>query len=201
MVDKSLTIKTASDDELNDLIVRLRREREVQTLIGDLKRAGTPAIDREYTDYSVSTETPITDLYHEDVDKVLAHYGILGMKWGVRRPRGKDGRVTGRGVPTEQALKKTKAAIKKPGAPPHQDHVKADSLKKRGYKALSNDELKALNNRLNLERNYRDLSSSDSLSGLDTVRTITAAGTTIAALYALTTTPLGKDVKRLFGKK
>lgn len=113
MADKNITIKSASDVQLRELIIRLRQEREVQELIGGLKRAGTPSADSLYTDYAVSTETPITDLYHEDVDKVLAHYGILGMKWGIRRPRGKDGLVTGRGIPTEKFLRKNESPDKK----------------------------------------------------------------------------------------
>lgn len=31
---------------------------------------------------------------HRDVDSILAHFGVKGMKWGVRRKRGKDGRVS-----------------------------------------------------------------------------------------------------------
>lgn len=122
----------------------------------------------------------------ENVEKVLQHWGIPGMKWGIRRAVGPSGRVSGGG-----------------GKPPKgsEDYQKARALKKKGYKNLSDQELKALNSRMNLERNFRDLKSSDQQRGLDFVKTATAIGTTLASAYALSQTPLGQKVISGIGKK
>jgi hypothetical protein len=48
---------------------------------------------------------------------------------------------------------------------------------------------------MNLEKQLRELKISDYSKGLDAVKAITAAGTTIAAVYALSTTPLGQAIK------
>jgi len=87
MADKTRTIKNATDQELNELIVRLRKEAEVQSLIAEIRRKSTPNDPHnQYNDYrpEISTEQPIESLYH---------YGIPGMRWGIRRKRGRDGRI------------------------------------------------------------------------------------------------------------
>lgn len=102
MADKTKTIKTATDKELDELLIRLRKENEVQNLVGDLKRKSTPrnplgdSYSYSYDRPEVSTEAPIESLYHK-ADETLAHFGILGMKWGVRRKAGSDGTVSSSG--------------------------------------------------------------------------------------------------------
>jgi hypothetical protein len=68
-----------------------------------------------------------------EVVDFLAHFGVKGMKWGVRKNRG--------GVKT---AKKTST-----------DHRRAQELKKRGPEALTNKQLKTINDRANLETNFR----------------------------------------------
>lgn len=88
MADKTKTIKNATDKELDELLVRLRKESDIQNLVADLKRKST--INNPFTNGipydqpEVSTEVPIELLYHK-VDEVLTHFGILGMKWGHRK--------------------------------------------------------------------------------------------------------------------
>lgn len=178
MVDKSVTIKNASDQQLDALLVRLRKEANLQDIILALKRNGEPRVP--YNEMEgwprVSTDEPIDTLYHK-VDDTLAHFGILGMKWGVRRAIGPDGLVRG-------------------SSSNHEDYTAARELKKKGYKKLSTQELAVLNQRMQLEKTHRELKSADTLKGLEVVKTITTAGTTLAALYALSTTPLGQSIKK-----
>lgn len=81
-------------------------------------------------------------MQHETVDDVLAHYGIRGMKWGVRRTPGPNGLVSRGG-----------GKGKKRGAPAEksEDAVVFENLKakakKGGISSLSNDEIRTLANR------------------------------------------------------
>lgn len=110
----------------------------------------------------------------------ISHYGVKGMKWGVRKDRTK-----------RREKKRANYA---------EDYVQARKLKSKGYKNLSNKELKDLTRRLNLEKQYRELVVSDYSKGMDFVKGVLAAGTTIAGIYALSTTPLGQDIKKAIKK-
>lgn len=68
------------------------------------------------------------------MNKELKHYGILGMRWGRRK-----------GGSTSSA-----------------DHSTAKGLKKKRLSELSNDELKKLTTRMQLEKQYKDLKSASS---------------------------------------
>lgn len=74
-------------------------------------------------------------------EDVLAHYGVPGMKWGVRKNGGASRRPAKEG-PSEDAVKKqdTKARVKRSGK-----------------QALSNKELQDAITRMNLEQQYTRL--------------------------------------------
>ena len=72
------------------------------------------------------------------MDSCIYHHGIKGMKWGVRRYQNKDGSLTSEG-------KKRYS----------DDYLSAHSSK--SYKEMSDDELRRVNNRLNMENQYKNL--------------------------------------------
>lgn len=81
----------------------------------------------------------MTELVHVDdlvdaatIDGVLAHHGIKGMKWGIRRERGPGGTVSSN-----------------------------PSAKKGGVSHLSDTELRELVGRMQLEKTFHSLSSED----------------------------------------
>lgn len=163
-INNGPSIKEMTDDELRDFIQLMSSKNEMISIIQNIRDMNNPRpLNEDGQVYEgISLDTPISDLYH---------YGILGMRWGVRKSRGKSSRA----VPSE-------------------DYTTSRKIKKKKTKEMSNDELKKLTTRLNLERNLRDLESSDYQKGLNFVKTLTSAGTTVAGLYALSETPLGKAV-------
>ena len=94
----------------------------------------------------------------ETVGSVIAHYGKKGMKWGVRKSR----------TTTDVTVTPKKTRLVTKGGthqPPHEDAVKAAALrqkaKKSGSHSLSNQELKHLNERLNMEARYAQLTGNN----------------------------------------
>ena len=96
-------------------------------------------------------------------DNYLAHYGVLGMKWGVRKDKTKGG------------LRKRKST------PVHDDYKKAHSGK--SVKSMSDSELRSVNNRLQMESQYSALTRKTS-KGKKVVNTLIKTAGTIAAAEA-----------------
>jgi len=96
-------------------------------------------------------------------DANLAHYGVLGMKWGVRKPEGAPP-----GPASSVVKKQSRKGIKTTGGernPASEDAVKSalskQIAKKSGTHSLSNQDLQQLVNRMNLEQNYSRLQDGD----------------------------------------
>ena len=92
-------------------------------------------------------------MYYSDE---LTHYGILGMKWGIRRYQNPDGTLTPAGK---------KRYVKKEY---HPDYVSAHS--KKSIPEMSDAELRTRINRLNMETQYRKLTFDANHPGMAYVR-------------------------------
>ena len=136
--DKTKSISELSSKELYKMLERLRGEREVQQMIKELKR-NSGERDTYENPFKVDTKTPIDQLYH---------YGILGQKWGVRRYQNKDGTRTPAGKKREKEVPAKS-----------DDHITSRNNKSKAPSGLSNDELKKLNERLQLEETYKRLTT------------------------------------------
>ena len=144
-----------------------------------------------------------------DVDDVLAHYGVPGMKWGHRKAAGdswlreagkitvstykhpiltkKANRESIRTEGTKTKLRRKfgyqntkelkdvndrinakvaeRAPITRYSKNPSADHVNSREIKRKPISEMSNKELRELNERLQLERNYASLAKRDFSSG------------------------------------
>lgn len=92
--------------------------------------------------------------------KDLKHIGILGMKWGVRKAKG----------------------------PSSSDHIMSRELRKKGINELSNDEIRKITTRLQLEKQIKDLNDADQKKGRE-------------FLQAILNGPIGKIALGLIVKK
>lgn len=111
----------------------------------------------------------------------LQHYGVLGMKWGVRHDRKHSG----------SAKKRASSASKSKTV----EQQKSEVLKSRSAKVLyknadlfTNDELRRAYERLNLERNIKNIADQEVSRGKKTVRSVgkVLAGSAAAATSAIT---------------
>lgn len=97
----------------------------------------------------------------------LYHYGVLGMKWGTRR--------------TQNRLSKVDRKAKKGNW--SDDAKEAAKIKTKKLNQMSNAELNKLNNRKNLERNYKQLNPGAVKKGLAVAGTVAGVLGTVAAIY------------------
>ncbi len=93
--------------------------------------------------------------FADEIEEWLAHYGVLGMKWGVRRRH---------------------PETSSPRSPVSSDAARAAALKiqvrKQGTQSLSNADLQHLVTRLNLERQYSNLTPQEVNAGRKLVNDI-----------------------------
>jgi hypothetical protein len=93
----------------------------------------------------------------------LKHVGVLGMKWGRRKSRSES-------------------------SAPSSDHTTARSLQKKKLSEMSNEDLKKLTARLQLEKQYKDLTKADISGGKKFVADVLqSSAKTIASKFIVDT--------------
>lgn len=89
----------------------------------------------------------------------IKHHGVIGMKWGIRRyqpyPSGKSGRYVGprvkKNTPTHKLSNKKN--------PKQQNQATPESKPKKTMKEMSDNELRNVINRLQMEKQYSQLTA------------------------------------------
>ncbi len=160
--DKTKSIANMTTAELVKMRNRLDLELQVEGNIRHLRRNSSgKSYEGPEDEAPIDTLTPVGELYH---------YGVKGQRWGYRKDEPSSG-----------------SRKKKAPTPASEDYKRAQQLKarsKKGSKSLTTQELKELTNRMQLEQQYSKLKtdSSKSTKALNFVKTVTAVGTTVAAL-------------------
>lgn len=148
--------------------------------LADVKHSDTPefSFDVDYDDMGyVINVMPANDhliTHSNTVEDFLAHYGVKGQKWGVRRYGPKSRR---------------------------QSQASRDHAQNRKLASMSDQELQQHVNRIRLERQYKDLEKSKIKKGHDTARTILAVGATVNAAIAFSKSPAGKIIANSLRKE
>ena len=151
---KELTAKKMS---LPDGSYPIRNVSDLKNAIASFGRAKNPELTKKWI-IKRAKELDATDLlpeawgvdsveqFEKDSDSDIMHFGVLGMKWGVRRKKNSVSRKEQK----KRANKKTS-----------RDYNETEFLRKRKVKSLSNAQLKKAIARMQLEKQYKDLSKND----------------------------------------
>lgn len=141
----------------------------------------------------------------------LYHFGILGMKWGIRRFQNEDGSLTPEGRKHVQAMKDTSTVAETSFKAVKNSTVAVKSINDRliteeqerfkskiNVSRMSDKELQAVVNRMQLEKNYRALSAERVASGkkhtssiLSTIGDVVTVGASIAGIVTAISKVLG----------
>lgn len=117
----------------------------------------------------------------------MYHYGVLGMKWGIRRAR--------KNTASSNSSRKSQVEENV-----NDDYKRAHS--KKSVKQMSDKELREKLNRLQMEQQYSKLSGNDVSKGQDYVNKLIKAGTTVATVTstALTIYNNANKIKEIIEK-
>lgn len=124
-------------------------------------------------------------LNHSDIDEFLEHYGVKGMHWGIRNENRRT-ILRGRRI--------------KPQHTPAHDFEKIQALKHVPVWAMSDEDIRLVNNRLQLEQNYYRLNPGKVHQGRTAAKHILETVGIGVAAYNILTSPFGQGLVRL-GKK
>lgn len=137
------------------------------------------------------SKLPIINLKPDE----LAHYGVLGQKWGVRRDRGGVS-VARKTVPRRTKMRDTETGEvtkRKYSRNSSTDHIRSRELLTRTPKELSNADIDKIVNRLQKEQRLKQLNPSAAERGKKIALGVVAAAGTAATAYNLVTSPAGKS--------
>lgn len=162
------------------------------------------------------TDKVASEIAHSDREEFLEHYGVKGMRWGVRKRSSESSDDTSSGgkkykvnkdgsvdVPvTRNSSTGKDVAITPKGKLASDDaatkYVVNARINALGLDAVTNSELKAFNERLNLERSYRDAMAKQPTAfdrGHKQLKKMVSFGKTASEAYALVNSPAGKSLR------
>lgn len=147
-------------------------------------------------------EKPEPEVVHDTLmglsdEEFLAHFGVKGMRWGVRRSAAQLA-----GMSRGDAKKAAKAGAGKEYSEDSKQALTAlTKAKTHGLSSLSNQELQVLNSRLNLEKNYNKLNPPEKTRGQKILDAAIKTGKFGIKAYALYNSPLGKQISASLSKK
>lgn len=116
--------------------------------------------------------------------EMIEHHGILGQKWGVRRYQNKDGSLTSAGKKRVEQLKgelnrlepkkkeNSDGQNRKTTSKPAVDHKKTTKPATKSLSEMSNAELQAKIDRINLEARYKSLTAPQKSKGKRMLETL-----------------------------
>jgi hypothetical protein len=112
---------------------------------------------------------------------ILAHYGVKGMRWGVRNPIGAGGLITRKPKPKQST-----------------DYKTTVPLRNRPPQSLTNMQLKKVNERMQLERKFSQMNPTRIDRGKDAVDTVLknsiGTGLGIMAVVKIATDPKTREI-------